>query len=89
MIPPQEVSVYLDNALRANPQLAQLDIDEPLPATCSAMPARVTGRFVALDPSTAETIRAAWKRVMILNPTGVLYSFSFDSEAASFVATIR
>ena len=89
MRPPQEVSVYLNNALKADPQLAQLEMEEPLPDTCSAMPGRVAGRFVALDPSAAEAIRAAWKRVMILNPTGVLYSFSFDPEAASFVATIR
>lgn len=89
MLPPQEISIYLDNALKANLQQAQLEIDEPLPDTCAAMPERVAGRFLDLEPATVDTIRSARKRVMILNRTEVLYSFSFDPDAGTFVATIR
>jgi hypothetical protein len=89
MLPPQEVSIYLNNALKATPRVAELDLDTPLPDTCHDMPPTVPGRFVALDPEAVETIRSAWKRVMILNPTQVLYTFTFDEATGGFVATIR
>ncbi len=89
MLPPQEVSIYLNNALKATHRLAELERDEPLPDACSAMPTSVRGRFVALDPGSTEEIRAAWKRVMILNPTEVLYTFTFDPDTGGFAATIR
>ena len=89
MLPPQEVSIYLNNALKATHQMAELERDEPLPDNCSAMPAAVHGRFVGLDAAMSDEIRAAWKRVIILNPTEVLYSFTFDPATAGFAATIR
>ena len=89
MLPPQEVSIYLNNALKATPQLAELQRDEPLPDSCSAMPPTVSGRFVGLDANLTEEIRSAWKRVMILNPTAVLYSFTFDPATGGFSATVR
>jgi hypothetical protein len=89
MLPPQEVSIYLNNALKATPKLAELERDEPLPDACGAMPASVNGRFVELDAEGAEAIRSAWKRVMILNPTQVLYTFTFDAATGGFTATIR
>jgi len=89
MLPPQEVSIYLNNALKGTHQMAELECAEPLPDNCSAMPAAVRGRFVGLDAALSEEIRSAWKRVMILNPTEVLYSFTFDPATGGFAATIR
>jgi hypothetical protein len=42
-----------------------------------------------LDPSAAHDIEAAWKRVMILNDTEVLYTFTFDSNTNGFTARKR
>ena len=89
MLPPQEVSIYLNNALKASHELAELELDEPLPEACAAMPASVHGRFVGLAADREEAIRTAWKRVMILNPTEVLYTFTFDPASGGFAATIR
>ena len=47
---------------------------------------------VILSPSTrrlAREIAAAWKRVMIINPTQVLYTFTFDPVTAKFAAHKR
>ena len=49
----------------------------------------VTGHFVALEATVAHDIEAAWKRVMILNATHVLYTFTYDSAAATFSAHKR
>jgi len=53
------------------------------------MPDQVCGRFVALDESTVHQIELAWKRIMILNPTRVLYTFTFNAETAGFTARKR
>jgi hypothetical protein len=89
MLAPQNVSIFLNNALKATPQLAELDSDAVLPEAIRDMPEEVSGRFVALDEQTAHDIVAAWKRVMILNPTQVLYTFTFDLETGKFSARKR
>jgi hypothetical protein len=53
------------------------------------MPEEVTGHFVALDPTAAHDIEAAWKRVMILNATQVLYTFTYNPVAGTFSARKR
>ena len=87
MLAPQSVSVYLNNALKATPQLAELD--SPLPDEIRDMPEEIHGHFVELDASLAHEMEAAWKRVMILNATEVLYSFRYDPATADFVAIKR
>jgi hypothetical protein len=89
MIAPQDVSVFLNNALKATHYPAELDADAPLPSAVRDMPDQVTGRFISLDPAIVHDIEAAWKRVMILNATQVLYTFSFDSATARFAAKKR
>jgi hypothetical protein len=86
---PQDVQVFLNNALKATHQLAELECDGPLPETIRDMPDQVSGHFLALDASSAHDIEAAWKRVMILNPTQVLYTFTFDSPSMMFSARKR
>jgi hypothetical protein len=87
MLAPQSISVYLNNALKATPQMAELE--SPLPDAIRDMPEEVHGHFVELDASLAHEIEVAWKRVMILNTTHVLYSFRYDPATAEFVATKR
>jgi hypothetical protein len=89
MLAPQNVSVYLNNALKPTPQAAELDADAPLPEVIREMPDVVSGHFVNLDPALAGEIVAAWKRVMILNDTQVLYSFTFDPSTGNFSARKR
>ena len=89
MLAPQEISVYLNNELKATRQMAELDLPDPLPETVSGMPDIVSGRFLELEPARGETIRAAYKRVMILNATEVLYTFTFDPATGGFVARKR
>jgi hypothetical protein len=86
---PQTISIYLNNALKATPELVELDGDTPLPETVREMPDTISGRFVELEPAVATDIAAAWKRVMILNPTQVLYSFTYDSRSGKFSARKR
>jgi len=86
---PQNISIYLNNALKPTPELAELDREGPLPDIIREMPDDVTGRFLELDPAAAHDIEAAWKRVMILNPTQVLYSFTFDFASGKFAAHKR
>jgi len=86
---PQSISVYLNNALRPMPELVELDGEATLPDVIRDMPEEVTGHFVALDPATAHDIAAAWKRVMILNATQVLYTFTYDATTAKFSARKR
>ena len=86
---PQQISIYLNNALKATPELVELDGETPLPDTVRDMPDAVSGRFIELEPAVAHDIEAAWKRVMILNPTQVLYSFNYDSSTGKFSARKR
>lgn len=89
MLAPQEVSIYLNNALKATPVMAEVDSDTPLPEVIREMPQEVSGRFVALDAGTAAEMAAAWKHIMRLNATPVIYDFSFDPSTQSFKARRR
>jgi hypothetical protein len=53
------------------------------------MPEEVSGHFVALEPAVAHDIEAAWKRVMMLNATHVLYTFTYNPATATFSAHKR
>jgi hypothetical protein len=53
------------------------------------MPEDVSGHFVALDQTVAHEIEAAWKRVMILNATHVLYTFTYEPVTRRFSAHKR
>jgi hypothetical protein len=86
---PQDVSIYLNNALKPTHQMAELESDSDLPDTVREMPEDVSGHFIALDAPLAGEISAAWKRVMILNPTQVLYTFTFDPVTERFAAHKR
>jgi len=86
---PQDVQVFLNNALKATHQLAELECDAPLPEAIRDMPDQVSGHFLSLDATAAHDIEAAWKRVMILNPTQVLYTFTFDPATMTFSARKR
>jgi hypothetical protein len=87
MLPPQDVSIYLNNALKPTHTLAELDCDASLPPSVAAMPEQISGRFVNLD--APGEVEGAWKRVMILNETQVLYTFAFDAATAGFTARKR
>ncbi|HYM07224.1 MAG TPA: hypothetical protein VEU11_11750 [Terriglobales bacterium] len=89
MLLSQEVSVFLNNTLKATHRLAELDLETPLPSGIREMPEQVSGRFIGLDSSATQEMNAAWKRIMILNPTGVLYTFTFDPQTATFMARKR
>ncbi len=89
MMAPQSISVYLNNALKPTPELVELDGETVLPDVIRDMPEEVTGHFVALDPMAAHDIEAAWKRVMILNATQVLYTFTYDPATGTFSARKR
>ena len=86
---PQSISVYLNNALRPTPEMVELDGEAALPVEIRDMPDNVAGHFVALDPTVAHDIEAAWKRVMILNATQVLYTFTYDATTERFSAHKR
>jgi hypothetical protein len=83
------ISIFLNNALKPTAVPAEIDSDAPLPGTIREMPEQVGGRFVDLGPETSHDIEAAWKRVMILNDTQVLYTFSFDPLTMKFAARKR
>ena len=87
MLPPQDVSIYLNNALRPTHTLAELDRDASLPPSVAEMPEQVSGRFVGLDAPA--DVAGAWKRVMIFNETQVLYTFTYDPATAAFTALKR
>jgi len=89
MLPPQDVSIYLNNALKSTHTLAELDRDASLPLTVAEMPDQVSGRFVSLDSPAAQEVAGAWKRVMIFNETQVLYTFTYDPATAAFTARKR
>jgi hypothetical protein len=87
MLAPQSISVFLNNALKPTPQLAELD--QALPDVIREMPEEIHGHFVDLDAGLAHEMESAWKRVMILNSTHVLYTFRYDPATAEFVAQKR
>ena len=86
---PQSISEYLNNALKPTPELVELDGEAALPDAIRDMPEAVTGHFVALEPTVAHDIEAAWKRVMMLNATQVLYTFTYNPTAGTFSAHKR
>ena len=85
----QVISVYLNNALSATHELVELDGAETLPEEIRDMPEDVSGHFVSLEPEVAHDIEAAWKRVMMLNGTHVLYTFSYDALTQRFTGRKR
>jgi hypothetical protein len=87
--PQQLISVYLNNALRPTPELVELDGESHLPEEIREMPDDVSGHFVSLEPEVAHDIESAWKRVMMLNATQVLYTFSYDAASQRFSARKR
>jgi hypothetical protein len=89
MMAPQSISVYLNNALKPTPELVELDGERALPDVIRDMPEEVTGHFVALDPAVAHDIEAAWKRIMMLNATHVLYTFTYNPATGTFAAHKR
>ncbi len=88
MPPGQTVAIFLNNALKPTNVVAELD-EAPLPEAIRDMPDQIGGRFLELDTAATHDIEAAWKRVMILNATQVLYTFSFDSANQRFSARKR
>ncbi len=89
MLAPQDISVYLNNALKPTHQMAELESDIALPETIRDMPEEVSGHFVDLDPALRTEMTAAWKKVMMLNATQVLYTFTFEPETGKFSAKKR
>jgi len=86
---PLDVSIFLNNALKARHLTAELESDTPLPDSIRDMPDSISGHFVALDDSATAEIASAWKQTMILNATQVLYTFSFDKVSGKFAARKR
>lgn len=89
MLAPLDISIYLNNALKAKHVMAELESDTPLPDSVRDMPDRVSGHFVSLDEATTAEIASAWKQTMILNKTEVLYTFTFDPSNRTFAAKKR
>jgi len=89
MLAPQNISIFLNNALKPTSRMAELDSDASLPEAIRDMPDQVSGHFVGLEEAATHEIAAAWKRVMMLNPTQVLYTFTFDAENGKFTAQKR
>jgi hypothetical protein len=83
------ISVFLNNALKATPQLVELDCENALPEIIRDMPDEVQGHFVEMDAARSQEMRAAWKRVLVFNSTRVRYSFRYDPATGEFVATKR
>jgi hypothetical protein len=89
MLAPQDISIFLNNALKPDHYQAELDCDTPLPESIRDMPEEVAGHLLGLDAPTVHDIETAWKRVMIMNATKVLYTFTFDSGDQTFLAHKR
>jgi hypothetical protein len=89
MLAPQDVSIFLNNALKPNHYQAELDSDTALPESIRDMPDQVSGHLAGLDDPTVHEIESAWKRVIILNATHVLYTFTFDAATRTFAARKR
>jgi hypothetical protein len=89
MLAPQTISLYLNNALKPISQDAELNCEAALPDVIREMPEDIAGHFTNLDDATAHEIEAASKRVMILNATRVLYTFTYDAALKTFTAHKR
>ncbi|HUI54654.1 MAG TPA: hypothetical protein VLY04_06760 [Bryobacteraceae bacterium] len=89
MLAPQDVSIFLNNALKPDHHQAALDSDTALPDVIREMPDEVSGHLIDLDTATVHDIETAWKRVMILNATHVLYTFTFEPQTQTFTARKR
>jgi hypothetical protein len=89
MLPAQDVSVFLNNALKASHMPAQIDGEAALPDQGRDMPDQVSGHFVDLTADAASEIQTAWKKVIIFNETQVLYTFTFDAPNCAFQARKR
>ena len=89
MLAPREVSIYLNNALKPTHVLAEVDSDTQLQEVSKEMPQQVSGRFVGLDEPIVSEIQAAWKHVMLLNSTPVVYDFKYDPATGQFTARRR
>lgn len=89
MVAPLEVSVYLNNALKAKHVMAEVESDTPLPEIIKDMPELVSGRFVDLDEPSLAEIASAWKQTMMFNATQVLYTFKCDAASGKFLARKR
>jgi hypothetical protein len=85
----QDVSIFLNNALKPTSLPAEIEGESPLPEVIRDMPDQVAGRFVELDANSSHDLEAAWKRVMMLNSTHVLYTFTYDSQTNRFSARKR
>lgn len=86
---PQNISIFLNNALKPTTVPVELEGDSPLPEAIRDMPDLIAGRFVGLEAAASHEIEAAWKRVMMVNATQVLYTFSFDPQRLTFSARKR
>jgi len=53
------------------------------------MPDQLSGHLIGLDTPAIHDIEAAWKRVMMMNDTRVLYTFTFDPGNQTFLAHKR
>ena len=89
MIAVQDVKIFLNNALKPTFMPVELDGDAPLPDVIRNMPDEVAGHFANLDAAATQEIASAWKRVMFLNATEVLYTFTFDAATGRFAARKR
>ncbi len=85
----QEISIYLNNTLKPTKVPVELEREDALPAAVREMPDTITGRFTSLDAEAAHEIETAWKKVMTLNETQVLYSFNFEPQGYRFKALKR
>jgi len=89
MLAPQDISIFLNNALKPDHYQVELDSDSPLPQTIREMPDQLAGHLIGLDTPAIHDIEAAWKRVMMMNDTRVLYTFTFDPGNQTFLAHKR
>jgi hypothetical protein len=89
MIATQDVSIFLNNALKPAHYQAELTSCTALPEAIRDMPDEVSGHFTALDEQATHDIAEAWKRIMIMNATQVLYTFTFDPSTQTFSARKR
>ncbi len=85
----QEISIYLNNTLKPTKVPVELEREEPLPEEVRYMPDTIMGRFTGLDTDSVHDIETAYKRVMILNSTQVLYTFIFEPQTCGFKAIKR
>jgi hypothetical protein len=89
MLAPQDISIFLNNALKPDHYQAELDCEMQLPEAIRDMPNQVSGHLIGLETPAIHDIEAAWKRVMMMNATRVLYTFTFDPGNQTFLAQKR